>query len=164
MADTPAIIGGCYCGQVRYQSKEPAHGMTLCYCSICRSLHGAPFAPFTHLSRQHLQWTRSDGLLSLAVSDVAVRSVCRSCYAPIAMVYNADPDEIAVVATSIDEELSAARVPEVESHIYVGEKLGWFKILDDKPQMDGPSAQIQRNMENGARGQEMDVKQIVRRV
>lgn len=168
MTDSPAVIGGCYCGQVRYQSKEPAHGMALCYCSTCRSLHGAPFAPFTHLSRQHLQWTQTEGLLSLAFSDVAVRSFCRSCCAPVAMVYNAEPDEIALVATSIDEELSAAKVPEVECHIYVGEKPGWFRILDDKPQMDGPSLQIRRNMEEGgtARRQDMhmDVKQITRRV
>lgn len=55
------------------------------------------------------------------------------------MVYNAEPDEIGVVAASINEKLSAAPVPRVKKHIYVSQKPSWYDIYDDKPQFPGPT-------------------------
>lgn len=64
------------------------------------------------------------------------------------MVYNATPDEIGIVAASIDEELSTAPIPEVERHIYVDQKPRWYKILDDAPQHPGPTPDIQSSLEH----------------
>lgn len=160
----PAIAGGCYCGNVRYKSTEPVYGMTSCYCSICRSVHGAPFATFTNLKRKDLQWTRKEALLSIAFSNAATRTVCRTCSAPITMVYNATPDEVGIVAASIDEELSTAPIPAVECHIYVDQKPDWYKILDDAPQHPGPTPDIQSNLEHESlENQSTPDNQIIRR-
>jgi hypothetical protein len=56
------------------------------------------------------------------------------------MVYNDIPDEVGLVASSIDEELSEdKRVPEVQKHIFVAEKPRWYRISGDAPQWPGNS-------------------------
>ena len=58
------------------------------------------------------------------------------------MIYDATPDEVGIVAGSIDERLSTAAIPEVQQHIFVGEKPGWYKISDNAEQFLGPSNDI----------------------
>ncbi|KAF9884501.1 hypothetical protein FE257_001688 [Aspergillus nanangensis] len=147
MADKPAVVGGCFCGKVAYKTLKPVTGMSFCYCSMCQSVHGAPFAAFTNINRNDLVWTRTEGLLDLRLSNVATRTVCRSCHAPITMVYNAAPDEPGIVAASIDEEKSTAAIPEVKSHIYVNEKPSWYKITDNAPQHLGPPPYLESWLE-----------------
>lgn len=57
------------------------------------------------------------------------------------MVYNAVPDEVALVATTIDEKSSNAPVPKVEQHIYVKQKPGWYDIsIEEGAKVyDGPT-------------------------
>ena len=83
------------------------------------------------------------------------------------MVYHADPDEIGIIASAIDEERSAAPIPKIKSHIYVGEKQSWYDILDNKPQFWGPSPRIQRWIEaaTAALESQKDIQddQVIRR-
>ncbi|OAA35544.1 Mss4-like protein [Metarhizium rileyi] len=137
MANKPAVKGGCYCGKVQYMSTEPVYGMTFCYCSMCRLLHGAPFAPWTNISLRNLQWIRDQDLVEMQFSEFATRTVCGVCRAPITMTYKAFPEEIGIVATSIDEVKSSGHIPRVKRHIYVGERPSWYQICDDGVQYDG---------------------------
>lgn len=136
MADKPAVVGGCQCGQVQYRSAHPAHGLTFCYCSICRRLHGGPFAPWTNIARTHLEWVKDDGLVTLSLSDVATRTFCRDCHSPITMVYKAVPEKIGISASSIDEGRSAGSLPNVKRHIFVAERPSWYVIMDSATQFE----------------------------
>ena len=75
------------------------------------------------------------------LSKAATRTFCGSCNSPLTMVYNAVPDEVGLVATTIDEKLSTAPVPRVEQHIYVKQKPGWYDIhIQEGVKMyDGPT-------------------------
>lgn len=57
------------------------------------------------------------------------------------MVYDAVPEEVALVATTIDDKSSAAPVPKVEQHIYIAQKPGWHDIpVEERVKMyDGPT-------------------------
>lgn len=83
----------------------------------------------------------SPAIEKLQLSKAATRTFCASCHSPLTMVYNAVPDEVALVATTIDEELSAAPVPRVEQHIYLGQKPGWYDIAvkEGVKMFDGPT-------------------------
>ncbi|KAE8386041.1 Mss4-like protein [Aspergillus alliaceus] len=137
MSQKPTVVGGCYCGKIRYQTTGPIYGLTFCYCLMCQIVHGGPFAPFTNVKREHLQWLKSDDLVELKLSDYATRTVCGSCHAPISMVYHGKPDEVGLVAVTINEEESTMAVPEVDGHIFVRRKPRWYKISDDAPQEMG---------------------------
>jgi hypothetical protein len=66
------------------------------------------------------------------------------------MVYNAEPDEVGLVATTIDEKLSAEPVPKVEQHIYVAQKPGWYDISaeDGAKVYDGPTDSLRGWLED----------------
>ncbi|KAL2812658.1 Mss4-like protein [Aspergillus granulosus] len=137
MSSKPLVVGGCYCGKIRYQTTGPIYGLTYCYCLMCQLVHGGPFAPFTNVRREHLQWLNKDGLVELNLSKYATRTVCGSCHAPISMVYHANADKVGLVAVTINEEESAMEVPRVEGHIFVRRKPRWFTIGDGAPQEMG---------------------------
>jgi hypothetical protein len=171
----PAVQGSCHCGKIKYQSSKPSYHMTYCYCTTCRSLHGAPFAPFVDVRREDLEWferslssstttTREgDGewknlghsdetpaITKLRLSKAATRTFCASCHSPLTMVYNAVPDEVGLVATTIDEKLSAAPVPKVEQHIYLAQKPGWYDIpvKEGVKLYDGPTDYLKKWLED----------------
>lgn len=162
----PAVQGSCHCGKIKYQSSKPAYQMTYCYCTTCGSLHGAPFAPFVNVRREDLQWfersapdsewkklAHSDetpAINKLRLSKAATRTFCASCHSPLTMVYNAEPDEVGLVATTIDEKLSAEPVPKVEQHIYVAQKPGWYDISaeDGAKVYDGPTDSLRGWLED----------------
>jgi hypothetical protein len=53
------------------------------------------------------------------------------------MTYNAAPDEVGIVAASIDEGKSSGAIPHVERHIYVSQRPSWYKISDTAVQHEG---------------------------
>lgn len=153
----PAVQGTCHCGNIKYQSSKPSYQMTYCYCTTCRSLHGAPFAAFVNVRREDLEWferivpdsewkklansDESPAITKLRLSKAATRTFCASCHSPLTMVYDAVPEEVALVATTIDDKSSAAPVPKVEQHIYIAQKPGWHDIpVEERVKMyDGPT-------------------------
>lgn len=104
---------------------------------MCRLLHGAPFAPWTNIQHKDLQWIRKE-LIALKLLHFATGTVCGVCHAPITMTYKAAPDEVGIVAVSIDEgKSSGGAIPQVERHIYVSQRPSWYKILDMAVQYEG---------------------------
>ncbi|KAL4949752.1 Mss4-like protein [Aspergillus filifer] len=127
------ITGGCFCGKTRYTTTSPLYGLQYCYCRTCQLVHGAPFAPFTNVHRDSFQWVENKHVKELKLSSFATRTVCGECHAPITMVYHARPEEVGIVAVTVDEEFMDT-VPEVQGHIYVKGKPGWYTIVDDVKQ------------------------------
>ncbi|KAL4900246.1 hypothetical protein BDW74DRAFT_183000 [Aspergillus multicolor] len=130
MATTSTVTGGCFCGKTRYLTTGPLYGLSFCYCTTCQLLHGAPFAPFTNVKKEHFEWAQSDELVELRLSSFATRTVCGSCHSPISMVYDGNPDEVGIVAVTVKE----GAVPKVDNHIFVKSKPEWYTIGDDAPQ------------------------------
>ena len=42
---TLPITGGCYCGNIRYESTAPPLMMIKCHCRDCQHITGSPYAP-----------------------------------------------------------------------------------------------------------------------
>lgn len=128
----PVVYGSCYCQKTTYVTTAPLHGLTYCYCRMCQLLHGSPFAAFTNVDSSHFHWTRSDRLVEINLSKYATRTICGECRSPMTMVYHAKPNEVGIVAVTVDESKSKGRVPEkVVEHIFLECKPAWFVIPED---------------------------------
>jgi len=44
------LMGGCFCGAVRYEAGSPYH-LTNCHCTTCRRTSGAPFVTWFSVRR-----------------------------------------------------------------------------------------------------------------
>lgn len=143
--EKPPVVGSCYCGKVQFRSTEEPRGMTFCYCRTCRLLHGAPFAPWTNVGRQSLQWIGKDNLTEVRISSCAMRTFCLGCHCPVTMTYDAEPDDVGIVASIIDEANSSASIPQVEQHIFTKERPTWYNIAERGAQCEGmPERMAQR--------------------
>ncbi|GLA30732.1 hypothetical protein AnigIFM63326_009166 [Aspergillus niger] len=126
------IHGSCYCQRTTYATTAPLHGLTYCYCRMCRLLHGAPFAAFTNVDASHFHWIRSDRLVEINLSNYATRTICGDCRSPMTMVYHIKPHEVGIVAVTVDERNSKGKVPEtVREHIFLEGKPAWFVVPED---------------------------------
>lgn len=49
--------GSCLCGAVKYQIDAPIESATHCHCGQCRKGHGAAFASYGNVRREHFRFT-----------------------------------------------------------------------------------------------------------
>ncbi|CAN9363611.1 unnamed protein product [Alternaria alternata] len=117
--DDVVFKGGCRCGGVQYTSSAPPSDITLCHCRACQQVSGSGFLPFTHVPRGSLSFTHSNTRQVLRLSDVAERTFCSGCGAPISMVYTSDPDGMGLCMATVDlESLKTEVAPKVVKHIF----------------------------------------------
>lgn len=125
------LNGSCLCGIVEYQISEPIEDLVHCHCSMCRKIHGTPFA--SYLRCQHVEFTQGKDLIARyeSSSDV-IRCFCKQCGSVL-------PEEIkesqhsVVPAGGLDDEISIRP----EKHIFAGSKAPWHPITDKLPQVEG---------------------------
>jgi hypothetical protein len=71
----------------------------------------------------------------MAISKNAERGFCSACGSSLTFRYHATPDTLYVTMASVDEEARKGGVDPLEGlikkHIYVGEKVDWYKLPDD---------------------------------
>jgi hypothetical protein len=96
------LIGGCFCGALRYEATGAPFHQTNCHCSICRRTTGAPFV--TWFSVQSAGFRFTSGLPTRFNStEKGRRSFCPLCGTQLTF-ENADfPDEIDVTTSSLDD-------------------------------------------------------------
>jgi hypothetical protein len=57
---TLPITGGCYCGNIRYESTAQPLMMIKCHCRDCRHITGAPYAPAAIFPAAAFRLTKSE--------------------------------------------------------------------------------------------------------
>lgn len=89
-ASAAALETSCFCGAVRLRIVSAASPIatSICHCSNCRRLSGAPFLSNVILPADALAVTSADGaaspdLLEQATSKQVTRKRCAKCYAPV---------------------------------------------------------------------------------
>jgi len=117
------LIGGCYCGLIRYEVLgEPCH-ITNCHCSICRRTTGAPFVSWFSVQPQEFRFTK--GAPTYFRSTVnGRRSFCPSCGTQLTFEDSDEPTMIDITICSLDD-------PELlspEDNIYIDSQLNWINL------------------------------------
>lgn len=125
---TTPITGGCLCGAVRYEAREPIDS-AYCHCRMCQRWAGAPTAAGLGFRTAALRITRGQPKFYKS-SPSADRGFCADCGSNLLMRYP-DIDEIWASIGSLDDPEKAPPL----RHVGIESQLSWFVLADDLPRI-----------------------------
>jgi hypothetical protein len=128
-AGTRVLVGGCWCGAVRYRVADEFLYASICHCSRCRAATGSAFKPFAGIERAKLDVTAGRDTLLVVGDDDLNDTRCMSCGSLLFSVVR-DGEYVHVALGSLADAPSLRPT----KHIFVGSKAAWFEITDDLPQ------------------------------
>jgi hypothetical protein len=135
------VAGGCLCGAVRYESKEPPIRGYICHCTMCRKNYGGFFGATVRFPGSAFELTKGE-LKSHAASKFAKRCFCADCGTPVAYFYAGNSD-VWIYVGSLDHPEEWPMTKEASwgpsEHVYVDEKIPWYEISDGLPQRTSAS-------------------------
>ncbi len=126
------LIGGCYCGAIRYVADEPAVNQAICHCVMCRGTTGAPCVAWFTVSR-HSYRLLSGTPTTFRSSNYATRSFCPTCGTQLSFADDALPAEIDITTASLDDPAQAPP----QSHIFTRSAIPWLVPGDTLPRYPG---------------------------
>jgi hypothetical protein len=96
------LIGGCYCGAIRYQvDGTPFHEST-CHCSICRRTTGAPIVTWFSVRPGEFRFVRGKPA-RFQSSEKGTRTFCPRCGTQLTFESSDFAEEIDVTTCSLDD-------------------------------------------------------------
>lgn len=117
--------GGCLCGAVRYEAREPLRPVIACHCEQCRRTSGHHVAA-TAVARPDL--TISGEPSWFQSSDTARRAFCPTCGSNLFW-DGKNSSTIAIFAGTLDDASGLA----LTGHIYTADKGAYYEINDGLP-------------------------------
>lgn len=123
------LIGGCFCGLIRYEAAGTAFHETNCHCSICRRTTGAPFVTWFSVPRLQFRIVRGE-LQRFKSTAKGTRSFCPRCGTQLTFEHEDFVQEIDVATCTLDNPNT---VPP-KDHTWTSSKLPWVMLADHLPQ------------------------------
>jgi hypothetical protein len=121
-------IGGCHCGDIRFEILSAPDLTEYCHCGTCRKTTGAPVMAWAGVAREDFRLL--EGVPSIYASTPGVeRGFCGRCGTSLTIYSEQYPAEIYVSITAFDEAQAVA--PEI--HIWREERLPWLETADNLP-------------------------------
>jgi GNAT superfamily N-acetyltransferase len=126
------IVGGCFCGVIRYRVSAPPGDVAHCHCGICRRTTGAPFVTWATFPGAAFAFTAGVPA-RLRATPRAVRELCAACGTALTFRETARPNSVDVTVGSMDRPDLV--VP--GAHIWTSSQLPWVRVVDDLPRHAG---------------------------
>lgn len=123
------IQGGCHCGAIRYSASGPLTHQTLCHCSICRKVSGAPAVAWVTVPTQGFRIVQGDPVIYRS-SEAGLRMFCGICGSQLTFQGADSPGEIDVTSATLDHPDIAAP----QDHTWTSSRLEWDAVADGLPQ------------------------------
>ena len=120
-----ALLGGCCCGAVRYQTVEKTFNATLCHCPTCRRASAAPSVAWYTVRRTDYHIT-AGAPVRYASSPGVTRTFCGACGTQLTYQRDDAPDELDVTVCSLDDPDRVAPV----DHTFAMYRVAWDKPCD----------------------------------
>lgn len=135
-SDENKITGGCYCGEIRYESDEPPVEAGMCHCRECQRWTGSAFSPVVGFPLSGFRYTKGSPKLNRS-SLILERWFCPDCGSSLHCRYlvnlgddiTGNPDHVVVSVGTLDNP----EVVEMEYHYGVESQLPWVHFDDDLP-------------------------------
>jgi len=130
------IYGRCECAAVRYGVTAPAEELYHCHCSRCRRLHGALFATYAYIRRDHLAIEKGAEDIEIYHTPLASWHFCRNCGCHLFAEHDHNPGAMWYMPATLEGGSLPGHPKESEKHIFVGSKSPLETITDDLPQFE----------------------------
>jgi hypothetical protein len=124
-------VGGCLCGQLRFEASGEARNLSYCHCNSCRRAVGAAMVPWGTFAENGFRITQGQ-LAEYRSSPRVRRGFCAHCGTSLTYRHEKRPGEVDVVLAALDEPGRLAP----RAHIWVRDKLPWVVIADGLPQFE----------------------------
>lgn len=123
MSSSPSpYIGGCLCGQVRYELTERPYRIADCHCVDCRRSSGAPYVTWGIVHREHYKLLQGE-VRRVAHAD-RLRRFAACCGTPLLFEDFENCPEVDVPLATLDDP-SGFRP---ERAIWTEDKLPWITL------------------------------------
>lgn len=127
------VTGGCLCGEIRYEIDGEITEVSHCHCGMCRKMHGAAFATFGTVEREHLRWLSGEEYMQIYDSSAGLERVfCSRCGSSLLCRSDKAPGVDYIALGTFDGDPGFRP----EYHIWVGSKAPWYTITDDLPRFE----------------------------
>jgi hypothetical protein len=121
------MTGGCLCGAVRYDTKQPPFFTSYCHCEDCRRAAGAPVVLWSFFRGHEPEWNKGNPRTFLWSGRE--RFFCGDCGTPLMF---RDPQIPGVYEmTTCSLEMVASITP--NDHNWTCDQLPWFEVHDTLP-------------------------------
>lgn len=128
-------LGGCSCGQIRYELLAEPMFTHCCHCHLCQQITGSAFITNTFIEGANFKLT-SGQLASYIGPSGSGRGHtikrCPDCGDPIVS-YFGGTEHLAVFKAGTLDKLNLAPP---EAHIFVESKVEWLQLPDDIPSFE----------------------------
>ena len=143
------LTGGCLCGAVRYEVREPLSGSIYCHCRICQRALGGAFSLAVPCARRGFRLLCGSPRY-FESSKIVQRGFCGDCGTPLFYepTVQAWSDWLGIWLGTFDHP--EALPPEI--HHGTESQLPWIEIADDLPRSAYPEDFIEQNAERDADG------------
>lgn len=134
MTDTP-LIGGCLCGDIRYQITPPALFVSQCCCKDCQKATGTGHTTIIGIHKDQLRLHGKPATFTNTgdTGGSVTRHFCGRCAGRLYTSGDTPGDHIMVQAGSLDDPSQVSP----ESVIYVKDKVAWDRFDESLPQFPG---------------------------
>lgn len=140
--------GGCLCGAVRFEVREPLTAIELCHCPKCRRAYGSGFAATLYAERAGFRWTAGAEQVRqwdapLERTPPAYRHCfCARCGGALPITWDDAPDgSLVEIPASVLDRDTPCDAPAY--HIFVARKAPWHVIADRLPRhVAGPPRDV----------------------
>jgi hypothetical protein len=101
-----SLSGGCTCGAIRYVCARAPLAMLNCHCRDCQRSSGAPFASgvIVQVADTQITGTPKSYAVRAASGQLATRSFCADCGAPLFTYSDTAPGVMSIRFTSLDDQ------------------------------------------------------------
>lgn len=124
--DEQKHIGGCMCGEIRFDSKTPPKLSTICYCVYCRHSVGAASVAWLTFNAENFSFTKGTPT-SYASSEGVIRTFCPTCGTSLTYTNETRPNEIDVTTGSMDHPENYPPT----GNVMLSHKIPWDVHLDN---------------------------------
>jgi len=148
------LIGGCLCGAIRFESREPPTSGYYCHCTICQKAYGGLFSATLKVPGSGFRFTKGNPKYFRA-SNVAKRSFCAECGSPMPFFYEGNPDvwiKIGTLDHPEDWPMTQDAAWGDSEHIHVDTKISWERIGDGLAQSTGATNPLLKAAEDHVAG------------
>ena len=122
------IKGSCHCGPVTYRLAEAPKIVFACHCTECQKLSTSPYSVTAVVATNAIEfsgelneWSRS--------AESGNKNSAKFCPVCGNRVYHFNPDDVSTIKLKLKPvNMPDARLFEPTMHVWVSEKLSWYRI------------------------------------